>query len=372
MFKKSLAALAVLSLTAGYASAANVVLYGSVDDGFKYSHSKTNTNGESVNTHTFELESGISTASKFGLKGSEELGNGLTVGFKLENGFSADDGKLGQEGRLFGREAALTVSGDFGALSFGRMGGLGSAAGTYDIVYGIGDAYDGGDVVFGFAASDRYDNMVTYQTPTFAGLQATFQYSFNVNTKDEDTKDVRENSSGVDRYAAAALTGEFGALQTVVAYEFQNYHSIGTNAKDTDGHTVYVGANYDFEVARLFAMGQYFKGLSDVTFGSLEDVLGEVAGDGVKGYSLHVGTIVPVAGGDFTAGLYYSDTKADTGLAENVDGKYYGVNVKYEYPISKRSSVYAGAGYAKAKQETSVDTVKVDEYAGYFGLTHNF
>ena len=372
MFKKSLAALAVLSLTAGYASAANVVLYGSVDEGLMYSHDKVKVNGASETSHSFTLDSGISTASKFGLKGSEELGNGLTVSFKLENGLNADDGSFADDdGRLFNRQASLTLSGDFGALSFGRMGGVASAAGDYDLVYAIGDSYDGGDVAFGLAASDRYDNMVTYQTPSFAGLQATFQYSFN----ETSTNKNRENSSGVDRYAAAALTGEFGALQTVVAYEFQNYQSFGTNAKDTDGHTVYVGANYDFEVVRVFAMGEYFKGLSDVPFASGDDAFDKhfngVDGDGVKGYGLHLGTIAPVAGGDFTAGLYYADTTAELTTGD-VDGKYYGVNFKYEYPLSKRTSVYAGTGYSKAKHENDAKTYKVDNYAGYFGLTHNF
>ena len=54
------------------------------------------------------------------------------------------------------------------------MGGLSAAAGTYDIVYSIGDAFDGGDNdVFGLAGTSRFDNTVAYQSPTFAGLQVT-------------------------------------------------------------------------------------------------------------------------------------------------------------------------------------------------------
>ncbi len=116
---------------------------------------------------------------------------------------------------------------DVNKFSMGRMGGVGSSAGSYDLVYAYGDAFDGGDNnSFGLAASSRYDNMVTYQTPDFAGVKATVQYSFNedsVNDKD------REGSSAVNRYASAALTGDFGALQTVLAYEFQNYQSFGTD-----------------------------------------------------------------------------------------------------------------------------------------------
>ena len=52
----------------------------------------------------------------------------------------------------------------------------------------------------------------------------------------------------MNRYASAALTGDFGALQTVLAYEFQNYQSFGTDVNPSveDGHTVYLGGNYDF------------------------------------------------------------------------------------------------------------------------------
>ena len=157
--KKTLAALAVLGAFAGSSMAADVTLYGDVDLGLKYTHEKVRTFTETQEgTDTFEQTSGVNSASKFGLKGTEDLGNGLKVGFKLENGFDADSGTLGQDGRLFGREAALTLYTPAGSLAFGRMGGVGSAAGTYDLVYGIGESFDGGDeFAFGFAASGRYD-----------------------------------------------------------------------------------------------------------------------------------------------------------------------------------------------------------------------
>ena len=90
MFKKSMAALAVLSLSAGLASASEVTLYGIVDNGLLYKHSKVETNGVSTKTDSFALESGISSPSRFGIKGSEDLGNGMKVSFQLENGFKAD------------------------------------------------------------------------------------------------------------------------------------------------------------------------------------------------------------------------------------------------------------------------------------------
>lgn len=93
MFKKSLAALAVLGAAAGYASAADVTLFGVVDTGLIYTH-QTFADDSKADVNNFAMDSGVSSASRFGLKGTEELGNGLKVGFKLENGFQSDSGAL--------------------------------------------------------------------------------------------------------------------------------------------------------------------------------------------------------------------------------------------------------------------------------------
>ena len=198
MFKKSLIAVAVHGATAFSVQAADVTMYGKVDTGLQFKSNEVTVGNEAkIDSDTVSMETGRNSASRFGVKGTEDLGNGMTVGFKLENGFNADDGSFGDD-RLFNRDSSLTQSGDFGKLSFGRMGAIGSAAGDFDAAFAIGDAFDGGDGdVFGFATSDRYDNMVTYQTPSFSGFQATVQYSLNESSVD-NTK--RENSSQVDRY----------------------------------------------------------------------------------------------------------------------------------------------------------------------------
>ena len=221
------------------------------------------------------------------------------------------------------------------------------------------------------AASDRYDNMVTYQTPSFSGFQATVQYSLNESSVDNT---LRENSSQVDRYLGLALTAELGALQGVLAYETQNYASFGDKAQANtkDGQVVYLGGNYDFEVAKVFVMGQYFKGLAENPFAADAFEGDPVDGEGVKGFGAHVGTVVPVAGGDFTGGLYYVDSTVKY-AEEDADGKYYGVALKYEYPLSKRTSVYGGTGWYKAKVDYSADDVyKEEAYQAYLGLTHCF
>lgn len=383
--KKTLAALAVLGAFAGSAAAADVTLYGDVDLGLKYAYSKTqnfDSAKDTDGTNSFEMASGINSASKFGLKGTEDLGNGFKVGFKLENGFAADSGEFSQEDRLFGREASLSVYGPFGTVSFGRMGGLGSSAGTYDPVYGIGESFDGGDeFVWGFAHSDRYDNMITYQTPQFAGLQVTAQYSFKNDSKEGVGT---EGESTADRYGSVALTGEYGPAQFVAAYELTKYSTLNRAkiADLDDGNVFYLGGNYDFGVAKVFALGQYFQGVRSFadTFKLASDVPAN-GKKGYKGYSLHLGTIVPVAGGELTVGAYYSDAKAKD-LVSNTekydrDVDYYGLAARYCYPLSSRTTVYFGAGYSEATADlTKYDAGNQDQKekvgGAYVGVSHHF
>ena len=98
MFKKTLAAAAVLGAFAGSAFAADVTLYGVIDYGFNYQHVDTDAANADA-SDSFRMMSGQNSGSRFGLKAQEDLGNGLQVGFVLENGFDADDGLLRRQRR---------------------------------------------------------------------------------------------------------------------------------------------------------------------------------------------------------------------------------------------------------------------------------
>ena len=380
MFKKSLTALAVLSTMTGYAVAGQVTLYGVVDEGLNYTKEDVKVNGvRHVDEHTFGLDSGLNAASRIGLTGQEALGNGMTVGFKLENGFKADTGALGDKNRLFDREASLSVMTPLGRLSAGRMGGVASAAGSYDIVYAIGDAFDGGDnKIFGLAKSARYDNMLTYQTPVMGGLQATVQYSFKMNSTDPNRLDAREGSKNANRYTSAALTGSYGPFNAVLAYELQDYGSNYSASKmpSKDGQAIYLGGNYDFGVAKAFAMAQYFKGQEAIDAMTAIDAAKPINPTaGFKGYGLHLGTIVPVCAGHLTIGGYYVDGQAEFEKTADRDNDYVGIATKYVYPLSRRTSLYAGAGYAHAKLDgdaTDKADTKANVTQAYMGVTHKF
>ena len=395
--KKSLTALAVLGVFAGSAMAADVTLYGALDTGFEYKHTKST--GEKA-VDKFDMQTGWDTGNRWGLKGSEDLGNGYKVSFKLESGFNGDTGTMGQGSRLFGREAGLTLSGPFGSVAFGRFGGISSSCGTYDML-GYVESFDGGDGdVWGFAASDRYDNMVVYQTPRFAGLQLTAQYSFKTDSKDDASfKDGAQHYSGdegtshAQRYASIGLSGEYGPASFAVGYELTKYGvNEATTADgndgygrqmDKDGQLVFLGGSYDFEVVQVFAEAQYFKHqtaaggyeLGSTDFGPVRvdptDHSNSIGGSlGLKGYGLHLGAAAPLGAGTLTAGLYYVDFSEEFTEEPDADAKYYGVSARYNYPLSERTSLYAGAGYGQTKDD---DTGNKDQLTQvYCGLVHTF
>ena len=186
--KKTLAAVAVLGAFAGSAIAADVTLYGIVDMGFDYTHVDADQrNVDDIDS--FSMESGQQSGSRWGLKGTEDLGNGLTVGFVLEDGFAADTGA--EKEVMFDRESMLFLEGGFGKVAFGRIGSFNQGQGSFSkigMLTPFGTSWSGyvaeaGDV---FSSSTRYENSIVYQTPTFAGFQVTAMYAMGSNDNENN------------------------------------------------------------------------------------------------------------------------------------------------------------------------------------------
>ena len=201
MFKKSLIAVAVLGATAFSVQAAEVTMYGKVDLCLQYKTSEVTVGDKTmVDEDTFSMENRRNSASRFGICGTEDLGNGMTVGFKLENGFESGTGALKTDSKLFDRESTLFIKGGFGTVYAGRMGTLVSDAGSVGFYGSMASALATGwsDNIAGHNAvmanySSRYDNTIAYVSPEFAGVTIYAQYAMG---------DTNENKASNDRYAA--------------------------------------------------------------------------------------------------------------------------------------------------------------------------
>src|SRR5438105_2978235 len=171
--KKSLLVLAILAAQAGLASAqSNVTLYGVVDLGIERTSLSP---GASV----LRLSSGIQSGSRWGLKGKEDLGGGLSAAFQLESGFDASTGAPGQGGRAFGRQAWVGLNGGFGSLKLGRQ--YTPIFGALDTIdpFGTGITGDGSGISAVFRGYGvRMDNAVNYSTPSMGGFSAEAAYGF--------------------------------------------------------------------------------------------------------------------------------------------------------------------------------------------------
>lgn len=359
--KKQILACAVAAAFATGAVAAEVTIYGDVNTGFVYNYTKV---GDDASTNSFTMESGISGASRWGVKGGEDLGNGYSVSFDLQSGFDSDTGKMKYD-RLFGREVRLTVAGPFGEVSFGRMGTMTSSAGTYDIFQGTADLFDGGwtSAIAGsnfFYDVTRADNMVTYATPTMAGVKGYVQYSFKV---DNDAKGT-EGKNSSKRYAGVGLTYENGPLSLVAVYDSVLNPTADPDAKK-DGRAFSFGGNYDFGAAKLYAAYQY--GKSQNFAGGVDTNKKHTQ---VKGHNFGLGVAVPVGVGTVNFAGYYTTAKSEN-ISDNTV-KTYNVAATYTYPFSKRTSVYAGIGYLQIKDKLTGISEKTKSFDAAIGLAHSF
>ena len=168
--------LAAFGLTCAATSCAyaqgSVTLYGITDVGVEVANHVPGPNGTSGTA--VRMESGSLAGSRWGLRGTEDLGGGLKAIFVLENGYSINNGTLGQGGRLFGRKAYVGLSTPYGDVTLGRQYNL-----LYDLMY-VYDAlqFNPSYSAQGYDATlvGRADNAVRY-TARFSGVTFAALYS---------------------------------------------------------------------------------------------------------------------------------------------------------------------------------------------------
>ena len=376
--KKTLAAVAIMGAFAGSAMA-DVTIYGRVDLGLMYTeHTHVSDTLPNVKHDAVTMESGNYSASRIGFKGSEKIGDDLTVGFVYETGLAADDGTADKT--FNNRESQVYVKGSFGTLAAGYMGTIMSDAGSYGFASAAMNPIGTGAVDFQgtglFArAESRWSNMVLYQTPVFGGAQVSVQYGMGNDA---------ENESSNDRYYAVGVNYNKGALQLVAVVDYVNEAS--TEGEQDDMMTFNVGGNYDFGACKLYAGAQYFKN-ADNPAGAVDmlneglDAFGFQGNhylDDGKGYAVTMAVSAPVMGGTFTLGGTYLDGEGyvQGGHAKQHDLKAWNIGASYEYSLSKQTYVYAIGGYTEF--EAVSDRTAGGGKGGYesasfgVGLVHSF
>ena len=355
--KKTLAVAAVLAAFAGSA-AADVTVYGKVDTGFAFVNSGDMT--------TMKMATGQSSGNRYGLKGSEKIAEGLTVGFQLEAGFGADTGNNAGTA-TFHRESRLWVATDYGTLHFGRMGTLDSGTGSVNLggsMSAFGTGWGDADVIgkanFVTVLDTRRDNVVTYQSPKMAGLTVYAQvasgslgaskdaYKLDTSKADlvlvpKDERNGAEYTHDGDRYWAVGAKYQAGAFDAAATASLLDASNAGT-AEDRYNYNAYVG--YNFDVAKAMLQVNYSEQGEDDRWGVV------------------LSATAPVAGGKLLAMAGYG-----VKTVANADTDLMNFAVGYQHTLSKQTYLYAGLGYNEEKTEAGV---KTDATIAQFGICHSF
>ncbi|WP_367847379.1 porin [Rhodoferax sp. WC2427] len=347
--KKSLIALAVIAASGAAMAQSSVTLYGLVD---MYVGSVKTGNGTTSLRQT-KVESGLVNTSRFGLKGTEDLGNGLAANFVLEQGIAADTGAAKTATLLvapaagtsfaFSRQAWVGLSGSFGSTRIGLTPTpFDDVSGQYDAVFDSGLS----PMNSVFASANSYlvrpGNTIAYYTPNLSGFSASASYSLGEN------KTAAVNAGSVYSLALAYANGPIGVS---LGYQNEKVDSSALARK-----YVRLGGSYDFGAAKLYAN---YGRAENYEFSSKATLSGAKASD------YQVGVDVPV-GAALTLSASYAQSK-DNATAGNDKRKGFGLGAKYA--LSKRTALYGGYEADNSKV-SGTTTLKHDLFA--VGVQHRF
>ena len=358
--KKTLVALAVLGSFAGVASAAtSVTLYGTVDAGYEgWSYGK---DFSSLN-NTF-VQGGTSEAnSKIGVKGQEDLGNGLAATFQLEGDVNADVGSAD----LFNRESTVGLKGAFGEVKVGRS--------KSQMELALGGVVPGrrvADVDLYSVAAKRHSNGLFYSYDN-----AGFSFGADVTTKGGALGNDNEGVKGVKGEKVgwgvrAGYAGNVGGNVTLLARAaYQRDGVVLSNNKqqyEAGGllAAVVPYANNALTVGVAYAQGR--GKAKDLVTAKFDATPFNTTVDKARTWS---GVVASTFGPNDSAYVKYQQRKGkleDGSVAYN--GNVWAIG--YEHALSKRTSVYADVAYATIK-DTGGEKNKGTATGYSVGLSHSF
>lgn len=336
-FKTTLLAMAV-SAAAFSVQAAQVSLYGSVSTGVLYQNQASLSGGteNQESKDSFTMESGFWGDSIWGITGEEDLGNGWTVGFTLENEFGSDTGEMASEGTIFDSQAYLRIGNDKVNFAFGNIGGLASAGGDFDLLCAFDpmEAFVGVAGLGAFASKDfASGNMAVVEVTPMEG----FKVSLMGNTGDDDSN---AKWSDRDHYYGLGVSYENGPLALAAIAEMRKYDRLadwGANADNDDSWTFTVAAAYDFEVIRPSFVYQHASKTREFAAGEISDAAYNFD-------SFMLGATAPLGQGTLRASVQY--VKGENDAVSDEEGSATILGLAYTYDMSKRTTLYGAAFYS--------------------------
>ena len=419
--KKSLLAIAVAAALPGFAQAqSSLTMYGILDASVQWSNQDFNSNvaftgGKPVYNRGaagFSLANGVGTGSRFGLRGSEDLGGGMTAIFQIEHRFDVTDGDTsGGTATGFSRSgAAITADGANNGIKFwngqawvGLSSGWGSVTAgrqytpifwaLYPADFTAYQYYNNWSGPTGSSLAAlipqgpvRADNSIAYKSPTFGGLTVYAMYAFGerlpngTSSATADTTSIKAIGTG-DIYGIAA-GWQLGGL-----YIGGGYHSIDNKATANSGSlngTSVVGgvptvgqsigaitASYKWEsfgVSLGYTQVNFQQFYANTTNKSnINNILASAfanVGTG-KVYFNYYNT----NGHDFKSSYIPTGSTVPVPINNNSTNSF---GLTYEYPLSKRTFMYVAGGMSNFSGFQPAGTTAIKPSAAALGLRHLF
>ncbi|WP_261536258.1 porin [Burkholderia multivorans] len=372
---------ALLFGCSGIHAQSSVTMYGIIDEGIGV------TNNAAGKGSLVQFQNGYTYGSRWGIKGTEEIGGGTKIVFRLENGFNINTGGMSQPGDIFGRQAYIGVASDrYGTLTFGRQ---------YDPTVDMFDEFTTGgnwagvvgNVIFDNDNSNwdyRINNSVKYVTPKIGGFTGEAMYAFS-------------NRIGFANNRVYSVAGryEIGGLSAGAAYMKTDHPGSSASGAVGSDDSVFtgksqqnldVGLSYKWDKVYLAGAWSHTKVGYPTGTAYLPEGVTPANGGTWTGWTFDNFQIngqyyfTPALWGG--AAYMYTIGHLDTTVG-NYEPKWHYGALMLHYALSKRTSVYAQAGYqhvASAHTGTGFDKASIigipsstsNQLMYRIGMTHLF
>jgi predicted porin len=341
------AVIAAFTTAAAAQQASSVTLYGIADINVAQSE-----------THAGATITGIDQVpnprgSRFGMRGSENLGGGMRAIFQLEAGLSMADGTTTANSQLFNRHAWVGLTGGFGELTVGRQDTLHRTMnlGNYSDVATEGElsvttSNSGLQLMQNFGS--RVNNAIRYTSPTMSGVQVRVQSAIG--------QRATASTNGI------LVTYNQGPLRAAIAHEY--YDGAGVAGPSRWNEVTTIGGQYNLGFATL-ALGYQTtdKLLAANTATATSNISGEHS-------AYNIGLIYPVTK---ALGLRVQYTQSTTktpavGTTAATSRDYSRIGVSTRYAFSGRTFGYV----AYNQRDVDVPTATANKSSFGVGISHAF
>jgi predicted porin len=348
---KPLATLIALGTFATTAAAqTSVTLYGQVD--LSVQHLRSGDRSPMAGKNMTRLADGTTygPGSRWGIRVSEDLADGLKAGVVIESGFNADTGLLGQGGRGFGRQSYISLSSaSAGELRLGRQYMLHDEVLPVTSPVGGVTAMNPGGVytlssgtIQPFIDGPRIDNAVQYLSPIMNGFRLQAMIALGEGVQ--------------DLYKGLKASYTNGPFNTAASYEESKARVAPAGGDSTANKVLEIGANYDFDIVRLFGGYQQGKNLTTgagTQMGTL--TMPGLAGAATDLKAYNVGASKQVG----AANLVANYTRSRFSNASGADATIGRLGFGATYALSKQTSIYGVVAVAAGDLKNSVNEKQV-------------